>query len=86
MKSRTVARQLAFAMRERDRCGRAQPGEIDRLQIPMQRLLEPEYPMRLDGAREIDALRQIVGGIHVEHSSPQIQLITQMITLEYHNP
>ena len=61
------AGQLAFAMRQRDRRGRAQPGEIGRLQIPMQRLLEPEYPMRLDGPCEIDALRQIVGGIHVEH-------------------
>ena len=68
MKSRTVkAGQLALAMRERDRRSRGQPGEIGRLQIPMQRLLEPEDPMRLDGTSEIDALRQIVGCVHVEH-------------------
>ena len=61
------AGQLALAMRERDRRGRGQPGEIGRLQIPMQRLLKPEDPMRLDGTSEIDALRQIVGRVHVEH-------------------
>ena len=59
--------QLALAMRQRDRRRRRQPGEISRLQIPVQRLLEPEDPVRLDGAGEVDAVRQVVGRVHVEH-------------------
>src|SRR5215472_1772079 len=61
------AGQLALAMRQRDRCRRGEPRKIGRLQVPMQRLFEPEDPVRLDGAGEFDALRQIVGRIHVEH-------------------
>ena len=61
------AGQLALAMRQRDRRRRREPGEIGRLQIPMQRLLEPEDPVRLDGMGEFDALGQIVGRVHVEH-------------------
>ena len=36
------AGQFALAMRQRDRRRRGEPGEIGRLQIPVQRLLEPE--------------------------------------------
>ena len=61
------AGQLALAMRQRDRRRRREPREIGRLQIPVQRLLEPEDAVRLDAAGELDAVRQIVGRVHVEH-------------------
>ena len=61
------AGQLALAMRQRDRRRRREPREIGRLQIPVQRLLEPEDALRLDAPRELDAVRQIVGRVHVEH-------------------
>ena len=54
-------RQFALAMRQRDRGRRRQSGEIGRLQIPMQRLFEPEDPIRFDGTGEFDAVGQIVG-------------------------
>jgi hypothetical protein len=59
--------QLPFAVSERDRRRRRQPGEISRLQIPMQRLFEPKNPMRFDGVGEVDAVRQVVGRVHIEH-------------------
>src|SRR6478672_3898495 len=68
MKSRTVKR-----VSSRSPCASgigvaaASRAKSCRLQIPMQRLLEPENPMRLDGTSEIDALLQIVRGVHVEH-------------------
>src|SRR5205823_11690649 len=55
--------QLALAVSERDRRRRRQPGEIGRLQVPMQRLLEPEDPVRLDGAGKLYAVRQVVRGV-----------------------
>ena len=61
------AGQLALAMRQWDMSRRRQPGEIGRLQIPMQRFFEPEDPMRLDRMGKIDAVRHIVRRIHVEH-------------------
>ena len=61
------AGQLALAMRQRDRRRRGKAREIGRLQIPMQRLFEPEDPVRLDGAGKFDAVRQVIGRIHVEH-------------------
>ena len=68
MKSRTVkAGQLALAMRQRDRGRRREPREIGRLQVPVQRLLQPEDVLRLDAAGEVDAVGQIVGRVHVEH-------------------
>ena len=60
------AGQLALAMRQGDRRRRGEPGEIGGLQIPVQRLLEPEDAMRLDPVRELDAVGQIVGRVHVE--------------------
>src|SRR5271163_4520055 len=51
------AGQLALAMRQRDRGRRRQPSEISRLQIPMQRLFEPEDPVRLDRTGKFDAVR-----------------------------
>src|SRR5215471_14682141 len=59
--------QLALAVSEGDRRRRRQPGEISRLQIPMQRLLEPEDLMRLDGTGEVYAVRQVLGRVHIEH-------------------
>ena len=53
-------------MRQRDRRRRREPGEIGRLQIPVQRLLEPEHVVRLDPVGEIDAVGQVVGRVHVE--------------------
>src|SRR5215469_1168496 len=50
------AGQLPLAMRQRDRRRRGKPPEIGRLQIPVQRLLEPEDPVRLDSAGEFHAL------------------------------
>ena len=61
------AGQLALAMRQRDMGRRRQPGEIGRLQIPMQRLFEPEDLVRLDGAGAFDAVWQVVSRIHIEH-------------------
>ena len=60
------AGQLALAMRQGDRRRRGEPREIGRLQIPVQRLLEPEDAMGLDPMRELDAVGQIVGRVHVE--------------------
>ena len=60
-------RQFALAMRQRDRGRRRQSGEIGRLQIPMQRLFEPEDPIRFDGTGEFDAVGQIVGRVHIQH-------------------
>ena len=59
--------QLALAMGQRDRGRRRQTREIGRLQVPVQRLLEPEDAMRLDRMGKFDAVRQIVGRVHVEH-------------------
>src|SRR5271157_947076 len=61
------AGKLTLAMCQRDRRCRCQPGEISRLQIPMQRLFEPEDPVRLDRTGKFDAVRQVVGRVHVEH-------------------
>ena len=61
------AGQLALAMRQRDRRRRRQPSEIGRLQILMQRLVEPEDPVRLDRTGKFDAVRQVIGRVHVEH-------------------
>ena len=51
------AGQLALAMRQRDRRRRRQPSEIGRLQILMQRLFEPEDPVRLDRTGKFHAVR-----------------------------
>src|SRR5881392_589830 len=59
--------QLALAVSQWDWRRRRQPGEISRLQVPMQRLLKPKDPVRLDGAGKVDAVRQVIGRIHVEH-------------------
>src|SRR5690349_13252164 len=61
------ASQFALAVSEGDRRRRRQSGEISRLQVPMQRLLKPEDPMRLDGTGEVYAVRQVVGRVHVEY-------------------
>ena len=61
------AGQLALTMRQRDRSRRCQPSEIGRLQVPMKRLLKPKDPVRLDGTGNLDAVRQVVGRVHIEH-------------------
>ena len=61
------AGQLPLAMRQRDWGRRREAGEIGRLKVPMQRLFEPEDPVRLDGMRKFDAVGQIVARIHVQH-------------------
>ena len=68
MKSRTVKR-----VSSRSPCASgigvaaASLREIGRLQVPVQRLLEPEDAVRLDPPRELDAVGQIVRRVHVEH-------------------
>ena len=56
-----------LAVRQRDRCARSEPGEVGRLQVPVQRLLQPEDVVGLDRAREAHALLQRIGRVHVEH-------------------
>ena len=61
------ARPLALAVRERYGRRGGQPHEIGGLQVPVQRLLQPEDVERLDAVRELDAVVDIVGRVHVEH-------------------
>src|SRR5262249_40026491 len=63
------AGQLALAVSDRDRRRRGQPGEISGLQVPMQRLLEPENPVRFDGTGEVDAVRQVEGRVSYRASA-----------------
>jgi len=48
-------------MRERDAGRGGEPHEVGRLEVPVQRLLQPEDIQRLDRARESDAVVEIVG-------------------------
>src|ERR1700730_7585000 len=61
------AGQFTLAVRQRDRRRSREARKIGGLQIPVQWLLEPENPVRFDCAGKLDAIRQIVGRIHVQH-------------------
>ena len=61
------AGKFPLAMRQLYRRHRSEACEVSRLEIPVQRLFQPEDPVPLDGTGEFDAVGQIIGGVHVQH-------------------